>query len=93
MSYGDRPPTDACVRLRRVRLSHFWQLMDDEFGPAYARSLARDHVLGAMGNRTVNQALEQHERPREVWLALCEDMDVPPEHRLGKDETSRRKGG
>ena len=26
----------------RMRMSDFWRLMDDEFGAAYARSLARD---------------------------------------------------
>jgi len=68
-----------------VRISHFWTLMDDEFGAAYAGSLARDHVLGALGNRTVVQALADGEAPRAVWEALCTDMDVPPEHRLGRD--------
>ena len=59
--------------------------MDDEFGAAYAGSLARDHVLGALGNRTVVQALADGEAPRAVWEALCTDMDVPPERRLGRD--------
>ncbi|MEW1955908.1 DUF3046 domain-containing protein [Terrabacter sp. NPDC080008] len=68
-----------------MRISHFWTLMDDEFGAAYAGSLARDHVLGALGNRTVVQALADGEPPREVWEAICVDMDVPPERRLGRD--------
>ena len=65
-------------------MSHFWTLMNDEFGEAYAGSLARDHVLGALGGRTVLEALEQGEPPRAVWEALCDDMDVPPERRLGR---------
>src|SRR5690242_3948940 len=68
-----------------VRISHFWTLMDDEFGAAYAGSLARDHVLGALGNRTVVQALADGEPPRAVWEAICIVMDVPPERRLGRD--------
>ena len=68
-----------------MRLSDFWRLMDDEFGAAYARSLARDHVLGALGNRTPLEALESGIKPRETWLALCADMDVPVERRLGKE--------
>ena len=75
----------------RMRLSDFWRLMDDEFGPAYARSLARDHVLGALGNRTALEALESGVKPREAWLALCADMDVPPERRLGKEPSQPRK--
>lgn len=59
--------------------------MDDEFGPAYASTLARDHVLGALDNRTVRQAIDDGERPRDVWLALCDDMDVPEARRLGRD--------
>ena len=76
---------------RRMRLSDFWRLMDDEFGAAYARSLARDHVLAALGNRTPMQALESGVKPREAWLALCADMDVPPERRLGKEPQAPRK--
>ena len=59
--------------------------MDDEFGDGYAGSLARDHVLGALGNRTAVQALADGEPPRAVWEALCIDMDVPQERRLGRD--------
>ena len=69
-----------------MRMSHFWTLMDDEFGPAYAGSLARDHVIGALDNRTVAQALADGVPPRRVWEALCDDMDVPPERRLGRDD-------
>lgn len=68
-----------------VRMSHFWTLMNDEFGADYAATLARDHVLGSLGGRTVNEALEQGEPPRAVWDALCDDMDVPAERRLGRN--------
>jgi hypothetical protein len=73
-----------------VRLSHFWTLMNDEFGESYAGSLARDHVVGALDNRTVLQALEEGEPPRTVWLALCDDMDVPESRRLGVDHRARK---
>jgi hypothetical protein len=73
-------------RLGVVRISHFWALMDDEFGPSYAGTLARDHVLGALGQRTAVAALADGVPPREVWLALCDDLDVPPERRLGRDD-------
>jgi len=74
-------------------MSDFWALMDDEFGAAYAHSLARDHVLGALGNRTPLQALESGVKPREAWLALCADMDVPAERWLGQELKSPRKRG
>jgi len=68
-----------------MRISDFWRLMDDEFGAGYARSLARDHVLAALGNRTPIQVLESGTAPRDAWLALCADMDVPKERWLGKE--------
>jgi hypothetical protein len=64
--------------------------MNDEFGESYAGSLARDHVMGVLGNRTALQALEAGESPRTVWLALCEDMDVPESRRLGVDHGAKR---
>jgi hypothetical protein len=76
-----------------MRMSDFWRLMDDEFGAAYARSLARDHVLGALGNRTPLQALDSGVPPREVWSAMCADMDVPAERRLGREARSPKRRG
>lgn len=73
-----------------MRLSKFWSLMNDEFGESYAGSLARDHVVGALGNRTALQALDQGESPRTVWLALCNDMDVPESRRLGVEHRARK---
>lgn len=66
-----------------MRLSHFWDLMNDEFGEGYAGSLARHQVLGVVGDRTALEALEAGVSPRAVWLALCDAMDVPESRRLG----------
>ncbi|KNX36800.1 DUF3046 domain-containing protein [Luteipulveratus halotolerans] len=68
-----------------MRMSEFWRLMDDEFGASYSRMLASTHVLHALDDLTVEQALAAHRRPRDVWEALCDDMNVPPERRLGVD--------
>lgn len=73
-----------------MRLSQFWTLMDDEFGGSAARSLARDHVLGSLGERTPDEALRDGVPARAVWLALCEDLDVPVGRRLGRDLPPRR---
>ena len=40
-----------------MRLTEFWRRMDDHFGPGYAESFARDHVMSELGGRTVHQAL------------------------------------
>lgn len=73
-------------------MSHFWTLMRDEFGETYADSLARDHVLGTLGNRTALQALESGVPPRTVWEAICEDLDVPESRRLGRSTREARGG-
>lgn len=73
-----------------VRLSEFWRLVEDEFGGQYAATLASMHVIHALGDRTADQALEEGVRPGRVWVALCDDMDVPAERRLGRDVPPRR---
>ena len=64
-----------------VRLTQFRELMIDEFGAARASAVSRDHVLAALGGRTVDEALEAGIDPRKVWLAVCEAYEVPPTRR------------
>ena len=60
-----------------VRLTEFWERMETRFGGAYADSVARDQVIGRLGNRTVHEALGAGESPKDVWRAVCEHFDVP----------------
>lgn len=69
-------------------MSEFWALVDGEFGPARGRALVRDHVVGALGHRTPEQALAAGDDARVVWFALCEDLQVPQERRWGPEERS-----
>lgn len=64
--------------------------MDDEFGAGYSRVLSSTLVLAGVGGRTADQALAAGVSPRQVWLAVCEVQDVPPERRLGRDVQPRR---
>lgn len=64
-----------------MRLTQFRTLMEDEFGPVRAASLARDHVLADLGGRTAEQALEAGIDPRTVWRAVCDAFDVPVSRR------------
>ena len=64
-----------------VRLTQFRDLMNDEFGPARAAALTRDHVFAELGDRTVEQALEAGIAPRKVWRAVCEVYEVPAARR------------
>ncbi len=63
--------------------------MDDEFGAGYSRVLSSSLVLAGAGGRTADQALNAGVPPRQVWLAVCDVQDVPPERRLGRDVKPR----
>lgn len=66
--------------------------MNDEFGETYAPTLAREHVMSALGERSALQALAAGLPPRQIWLALCDDMDVPEDRRLGRDLPPKTPG-
>jgi hypothetical protein len=60
-----------------VRLTEFWARMKEQFGDAYAESLAKDYVLSNLGERTVNKALADGEDAKVVWRAMCDTFNVP----------------
>lgn len=62
-------------------MSHFRELMEDEFGPARAASLARDHVFAELDGQTVEEALESGTELRRIWRAVCTAYEVPPARR------------
>jgi hypothetical protein len=86
---GGRLTQPAAAYDLPMRVSRFWTLLEDEFGAAYAGSLARSHVMAALGGRTATEALDAGVPPRDVWLALCADMDVPEGRRHGRDVPKR----
>ncbi|MFY9712364.1 MAG: DUF3046 domain-containing protein [Microbacterium sp.] len=65
-----------------MRRSEFLRAVDDEFS-VRASALLNDLVLTPLGNRTAMEALDFGLPPRDIWLALCEEMDVPSERRYG----------
>jgi hypothetical protein len=65
------------ITLARVRLTEFWDRMRAQFGDVYAESVAKDHVIAALGSRTVNQALAEGEDAKTVWRAVCDAFHVP----------------
>ncbi|SDQ33700.1 DUF3046 domain-containing protein [Quadrisphaera sp. DSM 44207] len=64
-----------------MRASEFEQLAEQVFGRPYADSVLQDQVLGVLGDRTARQALADGVPPRDVWVALCDALDVPEERR------------
>jgi hypothetical protein len=64
-----------------MRITVFRRLMADEFGEVRADMLARDHVFSSLGNRTVDEALDAGLPTKEIWRAVCDAFEVPPERR------------
>jgi hypothetical protein len=60
-----------------VRLTDFWDRMNQQFGAAYAGSFAKDVVISELGGRTVEQALADGEDVKYVWRGVCAVVDVP----------------
>ncbi|MBU4465641.1 MAG: DUF3046 domain-containing protein [Actinobacteria bacterium] len=74
-----------------MRRSEFERAVADEFGPR-GGALVSDLVLTSLGDQTSAQAIADGVPPREVWLALCREMDVPASrrHGAGRQDPQRR---
>ncbi|WP_409331453.1 DUF3046 domain-containing protein [Trujillonella humicola] len=64
-----------------MRLQEFWARLEEQFGSMRAQSVVRDHVFAALGGRTAADALEAGLPVRRVWLAICEEYEVPVKDR------------
>ncbi|MBN9169622.1 MAG: DUF3046 domain-containing protein [Microbacterium sp.] len=73
-----------------MRRSEFHRAVVEEFG-SRSGALVSDLVLTALGDRTAAEALDLGVAPREVWLALCAEMDVPPARRHGAGRLEPRR--
>ena len=74
-----------------MKLSEFQRAVADEFGTQYGRSLLVDLVLGELGGRTAQQALDDGLPTREVWLALCRETGVPQSHWYGAGKPAPKR--
>ncbi len=66
-----------------MRLSEFYRAAAEEFGDAYSGVLLRDHWLAPLEG-TANEAIARGVPAREVWIALCVDLQVPENRRYGR---------
>jgi hypothetical protein len=64
-----------------VRLQEFWSRMREQFGSLRADTVARDHVFSSLGGRSALAAIDAGLPVRKVWLAVCEEFDVPRKDR------------
>ncbi len=74
-----------------MRESHFWTLLQDEFGSANAGVIASSLELPGL-KATAQDAIDQGVDPRTVWSAVCDLHGIPLHHRLGKDVEPRDTG-
>lgn len=73
-----------------MRRSEFLRAVDAEFG-GRGSSLVSDLILTQLAGRTADQALDAGVPPRDIWLALCAETDVPQERRHGAGRREPRK--
>lgn len=73
-----------------MRRSEFLRAVADEFG-ARGPALLSDLVLADVGNRTASAAIDAGVPPRDVWLALCAETDVPLNRRHGAGRLEPRR--
>ncbi len=59
-----------------MRLTDFWERMDEVFGPVYSRSWAHDVVLPGLG-RTVDESIAAGIDTKDIWRAVCDAAEVP----------------
>ena len=59
-----------------MRLTDFWARMETQFGFGYARSVAADFRLPALGV-TVDEAIRRGDETKEIWRAVCDAFELP----------------
>ncbi|CAB4859621.1 unannotated protein [freshwater metagenome] len=60
-----------------MRLTEFWERMDEHLGATYATSFASDHVITELDGLTVEQALEAGVETKQVWRAVVSAANLP----------------
>ena len=72
-----------------MKLSRFYELVEDEFGSAFASVVLSDTKLTEFGDRVPAQLIRDGEDTREVWYSICRALEVPKERWQGKIQTKR----
>lgn len=64
--------------------------MTDEFGASHSAVLLADYSIASLAGLTGEQAIASGVDPREVWLALCQALEVPKERWAGKPNKNKK---
>lgn len=64
-----------------MRHTELWARLEGVLGAAYAHAWAGQHVMSALGGRTVLEALDAGVTPKVVWRAVAESLSLPESQR------------
>jgi Protein of unknown function (DUF3046) len=64
-----------------MRLTDFWERLERQLGPTYARAWARDQSITQLGHRTIVEALDAGEDTKTVWRAVAAYLELPDSER------------
>lgn len=64
-----------------MRLTDFWERMEQALGASYARSWATDFHIPDLADRTVDQALADGEDALVVWRAVHKVLNLEAKYR------------
>lgn len=64
-----------------MRLTEFWERMDQTLGAAYARSWARDVHLADLEGCTVDEAIAAGVPTQQIWRAVHAALGLPARER------------
>ncbi|GIE27214.1 hypothetical protein Ait01nite_002590 [Actinoplanes italicus] len=53
-----------------MRLTDFWERLEQSFGSAYAHSIAADHAFTELGGRTIDEAITKGIDTATIWRAV-----------------------
>ncbi len=72
-----------------MKLSRFYELVSDEFGPGFSEVILNDTRLTDFNDKTPAELIAMGEDRREVWLSICASQQVPRERWQGRTQTKR----
>ena len=64
-----------------MRHTEFWSRLDDVLGRAYSRTWAELTVVRDLDGRTTQEALAAGVPPKQVWVAVCRQLELPERER------------
>jgi hypothetical protein len=64
-----------------MRHTEFWARLEHALGRAYAGAWASQHVMGDLGGRTAQEALDAGVPPKQVWAAVWAALELPDSER------------